>query len=228
MSHAAMCRSFGFKNTTVLGWEEGRQLPDEAVSALDRLGCDLAWLFTGLRETPVEPDAPRAARPAEAVMAPREPAAVVMAPRELAVVGSAAADETQGARAGFFPPDAEAQFGRVTIPETTNLVRIIGDSMSPVLLAGQYAFIGPEYVGPFRRPRNGDIVVVEVEVRDEAARAADRHWEGVYCKRVVDGGNVWVFLSINVTGTAFSAAKSSCRLWPVEGVWFAGQGKPPV
>ncbi len=158
---------------------------------------------------------------------PREPINFVLNAKEIPVVGRAAADETQGSRAGFFPPDPEAHFDQVTIPETTAAVEIIGDSMSPVLLHGQFALLGPEYSGPYDHPKNYEIVVADIEVKDGDQAGSDERWEGVYCKRVVDAGDVWVFLSINQTGTPFSVAKANCRVWPVIGVWFAGKGKPP-
>lgn len=157
----------------------------------------------------------------------REPIAFTLEAKNIPVVGSAAADETQGSRAGFFPPDANAQFDEISLPETTAAVKIIGDSMSPVLLNGQYAFVGPEYSGSYDHPKNYEIVVAEVVVNNQDQSSSDQRWEGVYCKRIVDAGDTWVFLSINHTGTPFSVAKANCRLWPVIGVWFAGRGKPP-
>lgn len=156
-----------------------------------------------------------------------EPVPFVLETKNIAVVGKAAADETQGARAGFFPPDPEAQFDEIFIPEFTSAVEIIGDSMSPVLLNGQYALLGPEYVGTYDQPKDYEIVVADVEIKDDSQEAIDKRWEGVYCKRIVDAGDTWLFLSINHTGTPFTIAKANCRIWPVVGVWFAGKGVPP-
>lgn len=158
-----------------------------------------------------------------------EPIPFTLEPKGVPVVGKAAADETQGAIAGFFPPDPEAYFDELTIPETTAAVEIIGDSMSPVLLGGQYAIVGPEYMLPYSRPRDYDIVVVSVDsdsIYDDDS-AIDARWDGVFCKRIVDAGDTWLFLSINATGTPFTVMKKHCRLWPVIGVWFAGKGRPP-
>lgn len=46
-SHASRSRKFGFSNTTVLGWENGRAMPEEAYRRLIELGCDLHWLIAG-------------------------------------------------------------------------------------------------------------------------------------------------------------------------------------
>lgn len=176
---------------------------------------------------PYDSDDDDKSAPAYNASRPREPINFVLEAKDLPVVGKAAADETHGSRAGFFPPDPEARFEQMAIPETTSAVEIIGDSMSPVLLNGQYALLGPEYIGPYDQPKNYDIVVADVEVKDGEQDGSDTRWEGVYCKRIVDAGDIWVFLSINTTGTPFSAAKANCRIWPVIGVWFAGKGKPP-
>lgn len=153
-------------------------------------------------------------------------APIMISQTQFHVVGQAAADESHGSRAGFFSDDAGRIWDDIRIPETTNYVKILGDSMSPVLLDGQYAMIGEE-CGPGNWPGDRDIVVAEVEVKDEEIGAGDREWEGVYCKRVVDGESAWHFHSISKSGDSFSVAKANCRLWPVIGVWFAGRGKPP-
>ena len=218
-SHVSISRKFGFANTSVLEWERGRSMPPAAYRRLLELGCDINELLTGFGEAGANANWPN--RPLEA-----KPSSLM----SLAVVGNAAADETQGARAGFFPPDADRYFDEVSIPETTHMVQIIGDSMAPVLLGGQYAFIGPEYVGRYDKPGNGEIVVADIQPNagETPASRPARSLEGVFCKRVLEAGDLWVFLSINHTGTPFSASKADCRLWPVVGVWFAGAGRPPM
>ena len=165
--------------------------------------------------------------PSPNVIRPRGPVPFVVQARSFPVIGRAAADESQGQRAGFFPDDPERQWDPVTIPETTCMVEIIGNSMSPVLLNGQYALLGPMHTPPFDQPRNYDIVVADVQVEDEEQEGSDKRWEVVYCKRIIDASDVWVFLSINATGVPFTIAKTNCRTWPVVGVWFAGKGEPP-
>lgn len=46
-SHSSKSRKFGFPNTTVLEWENGRAMPEEAYKRLIELGCNLTWLLTG-------------------------------------------------------------------------------------------------------------------------------------------------------------------------------------
>lgn len=146
--------------------------------------------------------------------------------RVLPVVGQAAAREFYGGRSGMF--DENDQLDIQDIPDTTRLVKVFGDSMSPVILDGQYAMVGPQYLGRGSNvPGERDIVIVEVIPQDPDHEAADREWEGVYCKRITEGEGIWYLHSINDTGDTFSVAKTNCRLWPVIGVWFAGKGKPP-
>jgi hypothetical protein len=218
MSESAISKELGFPNATVRSWKKGTRISKKGIERLNEIGCSSSLLFPAIPLTTLPPlNASR----------PREPVPFVVHARDFPVVGKAAADESEGARAGFFPPDADMQWDPVTIPETTSLVEILGDSMSPVLLGGQYAMLGPEYQGEFDKPRNYDIVVADVVAGDDEQGNIDRRWDGVYCKRIVDAGDIWVFLSINQTGTPFSIIKTNCRLWPVIGVWFAGKGKPP-
>ena len=151
---------------------------------------------------------------------------IMVSPESLTVVGEAAADVSHGSRAGIFPDDALSIWDEVEIPTSTRMVKIKGESMAPVLLDGQYAMVGTEYIS-HNVPKDREIVVAEVKVVNEEQAGSDRPWEGVYCKRVSDGGDVWIFQSINTIGDMFSIAKDNCRLWPVIGVWFAGRGKPP-
>jgi transcriptional regulator with XRE-family HTH domain len=212
----------GVSQDLISNWNTGKAAP--TISVLEKIviekNVSWQWLLAEDAEHQVPPSAPNAARI-------REPINFVLNAKGIPVVGEAAADETQGRKAGFLPADAEARYDELRFPETTAAVKIIGDSMAPLLLGGQYAFIGPEYMGNFDNPRNYEIVVVDVEIRDEERAEADARWTGTYCKRIIDGGDVWVFLSIAPTGVPFTVAKSNCRLWPVLGVWFAGMGEPP-
>lgn len=216
----------GVGPSAVSNWRSGAEkVPWRRLSyAVAEKGVSWDWLLTGAVSGPAGggADGGRASN-----VRSGRPIDFVLEARGIPVVGEAAADETEGSRAGFFPPDPEARYDELIFPDTTAAVRIIGDSMSPVLLHGQYALLGPMYMGPRDKPRNHDIVVAQVEVAPDAGSDADARWEGVYCKRIVDAGDVWVFLSINTTGTPFTAAKANCRVWPVLGVWFAGMGKTP-
>lgn len=206
-------------------------------------GCDAAWLLTGEGvpfpgekslpgyETsaivPVHSISPVQNLPEPNAIRQRGIVNMTRKSQRFSVVGSAAADESQGSRAGIFPADASQIWDEVEIPETTHFVKVKGDSMAPVLLDGQYAMVGPEHYGSHDQPQNREIVVAEVTVREHEQAGSDARWEGVYVKRVEDGDSVWVFHSINITGESFSVAKGNCRLWPVIGVYFAGKGKPP-
>jgi transcriptional regulator with XRE-family HTH domain len=222
-------------------WMRGMTRPtwDLMARVVLETGCSWEWLLAGKSgDAPAgrliteilaaHPGSPSALPPDNA-LPPRAngPVDFVLHAGAIPVVGEAAADETRGRKAGFLPPDPEARYDELHFPETTAAVRIIGDSMAPVLLGGQYALIGPEYLGNFDRPGDHDIVVVDVGIRDDVRGASDARWTGTYCKRVVDGGEVWFFLSVNPVGVPFTVAKANCRLWPVIGVWFAGKGEPP-
>lgn len=245
ISQKDLAIQFGVQQSVISEWKAGkRSIPWQTLMKFaEKEGIDLDWLVLG-REKKVwtkplsseEFDAINKRIPdfklPEFTIVPNaqrshEPVPFTLDAKGLPVVGEAAADETQGSRAGFFPPDADARYDELTIPETTSAVRIIGDSMSPVLLHGQYALVGPEYQGALGKPKDYEIVIADVNVQDDEQAGSDARWEGVYCKRIIDAGDVWWFLSINHTGTPFSVAKTNCRVWPVIGVWFAGKGKPP-
>lgn len=145
----------------------------------------------------------------------------------LKAVGNAAALEKGSSIRGIF--DDEGGFwDEEEIPETTHLVRVRGDSMYPMIMHGQYAMVGPQYM--FERgdvPGDRDIVIAEIVVQENDIGGVDSEWEGVHCKRIQDAGDLWLFTSINPSGASFTVAKDNCRLWRVIGVYFAGKGKPP-
>ncbi len=145
--------------------------------------------------------------------------------RRFVVPGKAAAFEGGGALPGLMSDDAGDQYD-IEIPETTYFVKISGDSMSPLLLDGQYAMMGPEYLRNSTPPERS-IVIAQVTVNDTEQAGSDGEFEGVYCKRIIDGESCWWFRSINPAYRDFSILKTDCRLWPVLGVWFAGHGVPP-
>lgn len=196
-------------------------------------GVDPAWLLTGreinhvsLPSMSEERERATVDLPESNVIRAPDGVDIMVAPESLPVVGAAAADETAGRHPGVLPEDAGRIWEDVIIPRSSRMVKVIGDSMSPVILGGQYAIIGEETVPP-AVPRNRDIVMAEVADGGSGQPGSVRRWEGVYCKRVADAGASWLFTSINVTGKPFTVQKRNCRLWPVIGVWFAGQGVPP-
>lgn len=220
---------------------EGGSIPETAVlKILDDYGYSIEWLLLNRGEMKKSGDHPAVpmiadseikaatgAFPKPNAIAQRGSLDLTRKPQAFHVVGQAAADESHGNKAGIFPQDAGQIWDDVEIPATTHFVKILGDSMAPVLLDGQYAMVGPEYIPHYSQPAEREIVVAEVTVKDQDQASADGHFEGVYCKRVRDLDTAWLFESINYTGAPFSIAKTNCRLWPVVGVYFAGKGKPP-
>lgn len=139
---------------------------------------------------------------------------------EWPVRGRAAADESNGTRV----PDTDESDDSISPPEGLTAVPVIGDSMSPVILDGQYALVDREREG---FEVDGGIVVASIcepATDDERAETMT----GTFVKRCYDGGNgLYYFASINEY-SPFSAWRDHCRVWPVIGVWFAGKGKPPT
>jgi transcriptional regulator with XRE-family HTH domain len=138
---------------------------------------------------------------------------------EWPVRGLAAADDSGGRLA---PIDDD--FGNpVTPPPGLLLVPVQGDSMSPVVLPGQYVAIDQDREG---FEVDGGIVVAYIE---EPSGEDERResMTGTFVKRCYRGDGGLYFASVN-DYPPFSAWEDHCRIWPVIGVWFAGKGKPPV
>ena len=133
------------------------------------------------------------------------------------VRGKAAADDSNGSRV----PDTDEPDDSIARPPGLTLVPIQGDSMSPLVLPGQYVMIDREREG---FEVNGGVVVVSI---------LDEHWgrrekmPGTFVKRCFRGDDFYSFISINSAYSPFSAWQKHCRIWPVLGVWFGGKGKPP-
>ena len=136
---------------------------------------------------------------------------------EWPVRGMAAADDSNGSRV----PDTDESGDAIFCPPGLTLVPVQGDSMSPLVLPGQYVMIDREREG---FEANGGVVVVSI---------ADPDWErrermpGTFVKRCFAGDGFFFFTSINSAYSPFSAWRENCRVWPVLGVWFAGRGRPP-
>lgn len=142
-------------------------------------------------------------------------------------LGKAAAKDKFNGNHGGFSEDQYVVWDDITIPETTHFIQVSGDSMDPMILDGQYAMVGPQYFGKDAHLKSREIVIVQVSIADEGQAGMDGPWEGVYCKRIQDGGDIWHFTSINPAGESFTAEKANCRIWPVIGVYFAGRGRIP-
>lgn len=132
--------------------------------------------------------------------------------------GRAAADDSGGSRV----PDTDETEDILSLPESLVFVPVQGDSMSPVVLDGQYAVIDQNREG---FEVDGGIYVISVQEPD----AADDQKEpmiGTFVKRVYQGDGIYYFTSVNEY-SPFSALIRHCRMWPVIGVWFAGKGRVP-
>ncbi len=150
---------------------------------------------------------------------PREPVNFIVS-GEWPVRGRAAADESNGTRV----PDTDEFDDSLQPPEGLTCVPVIGNSMSPLVLDGQYVLIDNEREG---FEVDGGIVVASIR-EPEADDERTESMTGTFVKRCYDGGNgLYYFTSINEY-SPFSAWADHCRMWPVIGVWFAGKGKPPT
>lgn len=137
---------------------------------------------------------------------------------EWPVRGLAAADDSGGSRIvetddygdPIYPPS-----GLLAVPVT-------GESMSPVVLGGQYVLIDMEREG---HEVDGEIVVASI-LEPESGDDYPEPIFGTFVKRCFQRENLYYFASVN-TFSPFSAHVDHCRIWPVIGVWFGGKGKPP-
>lgn len=134
------------------------------------------------------------------------------------VRGLAAADDTGGSRV----PDVDDIDEPIAPPTGITLVPVKGDSMSPLILSGQYAMIDSTREG---FEDNGGIVVASI-LEPDAADERREPMTGTIIKRCYDLGDRYNFVSIN-NYPPFTAFKDHCRVWPVIGVWFGGMGKAP-
>ena len=136
---------------------------------------------------------------------------------EWPVRGLAAADDSNGSRV----PDTDELGEMVAYPPGLTLVPVQGDSMSPLILPGQYVMIDKDREG---FESNGGVVVASI---------VDSDWErrekmpGTFVKRCFKGDGFYYFTSINSSYRPFSSWMDHCRIWPVLGVWFGGKGRPP-
>ncbi len=127
------------------------------------------------------------------------------------VRGLAAADDSEGSR---IPVSNENQEVCVDCPPGLTMVPVQGNSMSPVVLPGQYVMIDKAREG---FEINGGIVVASIVnlVRDGRDPIS-----GTFVKRCFIGDGFYCFTSINSTYAPFSAWRENCRIWPVVGIWY--------
>lgn len=231
-------RAFGVKPQNWGRIEAGKMKfdPDEIFKFAAFFGVDPGWLLTGRSaggESAPEPGSVVTATP----IADLPPGNAIRRKGDqdaahkilyLTAVGDAAALEVGASHRGGFDDKELFWENEIQVPESTHLIRIRGDSMSPVMLHGQFVMVGDQYrveIGDV--PGHRDIVVASISVQNNDIGGMDGEWEGVQCKRIQDAGDFWLFTSINPSGATFTVAKDNCRLWRVIGVYFAGKGKPP-
>lgn len=137
-------------------------------------------------------------------------------PGEWPVRGLAAADDSSGSRI----PSADDIGDSLAVPAGLILVPVQGDSMSPIILPGQFVMIDKDREG---FEANGGMVVASI---------MDNDWErrekmvGTFVKRCFKGDGFYYFTSVNSAYSPFSAWQDHCRIWPVLGVWYGGRGVP--
>ena len=136
---------------------------------------------------------------------------------EWQVRGLAAADDSNGSRV----PDTDEISESIAYPPGLTLVPVQGDSMSPLVLPGQYVMIDRDREG---FEVSGGVVVASIKDSDWERR---ERTPGTFVKRCFRGDGFYYFTSINSAYSPFSAWQDHCRVWPVLGVWFGGKGKPP-
>ena len=185
---------------------------DEIFHLAAFFGVDPGWLLTGRDAVATITTAPPAEIP---FPAGAKPAANLKA---RPVRGLAAADDSGGSRA----PNTDDEDDPYRFPERLMLVPVMGDSMSPVVLPGQYVAIDAD-----REGFEGDdgiyvVSVLEPEPQDERREPI----VGTFVKRCEKHEDMLYLKSIN-TYSPFSVYLEHCRIWPVLGVWFDGKGVPP-
>lgn len=232
-SHSAMSKELGFPNSTVITWEKGTPIPSDALLRLKELGCNIDWLLTGMGDmTEAESDGALVSQPEKQeesrpiiqfsqtkdIPAPKG-RRITRPKREMATRGLAAADDSGGSRV----PDTDDFGDSLILPDGLIGVPVFGDSMSPVILSGQYAEIDIEREG---FEEDDGIYVVSVLEPSDPDDDRTEPITGTFIKRVQREEDTYYLKSIN-TYSPFSVYTDHCRIWPVLGVWFAGKGKPP-
>lgn len=132
--------------------------------------------------------------------------------------GLVAADDSGGSKA----PDTDDFGDEYVFPSGLVLVPVIGDSMLPIVLPGQFVEIDTDREG---FERDNGIYVVSVREPDDD----DGYPEpivGTFVKRCELHENLLYLKSAN-NYSPFSVHVDHCRIWPVLGVWFGDMGKPP-
>ncbi len=214
-TNVALAEKLGSTEGAVRKWLKDGSLPGVLVKLLVSYGASEDYILLGKGDILV----PTPIAPAGIPLASAIQIETRVLEREWPVRGLAAADDSGGRLAPMEDDFKEP----VTPPPGLLLVPVQGDSMSPVVLPGQYVAIDQEREG---FEVDGGIVVAYIE--DPPGEDERREsMIGTFVKRCYRGDGVLYFASVN-DYPPFSAWEDHCRIWPVIGVWFAGKGKPPV
>lgn len=210
-----LAQRFDVQQSVISEWKTGkRRIPwNTLIEFAEEESIDLEWLFLGkVREKTAKTPAMERIIPAPARRLP------MLRMLEYPTRGLAAADDS-GRSAG---PDTDEIGYPIRLPETMAFIPIVGESMAPVLLGGQYAVIDMNREG-FEKDRG--IVIVNI-LEDRSNPGMPEPVTGTFCKRCERGDGVLYFTSIN-NYPPFSAWEENCRIWPVLGVWFDDRGVAP-
>lgn len=237
-SRASIAEQIGTSNEgRVRLFEQGSMPETDVLKRLDEMGYSIEWLLMNRGSMRKVNDSEHLGQasvyshenaPNIATVVNEAPSLVIPEPAHRrhitspnsfwSVRGKAAADDSGGTRV----PDTDEFDDPISPPKGLTAVPVIGDSMVPVILNGQYVLIDANREG---FEVDGGIVVasiLEPEPQDERPEPL----QGTYVKRCYRRENMYYFASAN-TFSPFSAYIDHCRIWPVLGVWFGGMGKPP-
>lgn len=149
-----------------------------------------------------------------------------VSPQSLPIIGTAAADNSESSKAGLLPPDNIEEL--TVLKEEYKLIQVIGDSMEPVILNGQYVVIGHEIPNDTPIKKDGWIGVVQAYCKDTDFECGPDDI-CTFCKRIykVKGENELLLLTSTNSSECppFTIERNKIiHLWPVQGVFFAGKG----
>lgn len=212
--------------SAVYSWKNGsKQVPwDKLALAKELSGKSWDWMLgadvaSNQVEKQIETEGARLHLPPMADIPGPKGRRFTFAGDEIPTRGLAAADDSGGTRV----PDTD-DFGEpIHFPSGLIGIPVVGDSMSPVILSGQYVEVDIEREG-FERDRGIYVVsVLEPDSVDDYPEPIT----GTFVKRCERHENLYYLESINGDYSPFSVHVDHCRIWPVLGVWFGGKGTPP-
>lgn len=211
--------AWGCQAQSWTNFEAGRKAfkADEIIRFSKLLGVEAGWLLTGQ----VSP-APNA------TSIPNTVTECV----DLPLIGYAAADNDSASRAQI---EAQPVDQLHLLKEHYQLIEVIGDSMEPVVLNGQYVVIGSEILPGITIKRSGWLGVLQIDLTnadfpEPIARDAGESGLATFCKRIHKVGDDYLLCtSINSAACQpFTVMRQNVvHLWPVKGVLFGNKGSSP-